>query len=467
MRGPVLILGAICILSAPASSTTFIINPDRTGHTLTIGEAIAAAADGDTLILTNMGGDFRGDGNRDLDTLGKNLVIRSDTGNPEMCRIDCEGAPGDPHRGFLIDGGEGPDTVIEGITIMNGYVEGVTPLGGGISISGSSPTIINCRFIDNRTDTADGLGGGLYSGFGSPTLTDCVFSGNTASEGGGVFLRQSSPTFTRCSFSDSAATNGGGLNCFSQSSPTLTECSFVDCRAGGQGGGLYGESLSGLTDCTFSGNSASEGGGAYVKNVDPIIDACVFVANSATTGGGVFFQNSSPTILNATISANSADNGAGLFCFASSSPLVSGCTFTGNAATANGGGIACAFGSSPAIESTIIAFSAAGEAVYCDDSFGVNNPTLSCCDLFGNVGGDWTICIDDQATIDDNFSVDPLFCSTTPGADRNWTLQSISPCIPGNHPDGANCGLIGAWDADCLTTTLETSWGRIKEQFAK
>ena len=38
-------------------------------------------------------------------------------------------------------------------------------------------------------------------------------------------------------------------------------------------------------------------------------------------------------------------------------------------------------------------------------------------------------------------SADLLFCDAENG---DYTLDACSPCLPGNHPDGVDCGLIGA-----------------------
>jgi hypothetical protein len=91
---------------------------------------------------------------------------------------------------------------------------------------------------------------------------------------------------------------------------------------------------------------------------------------------------------------------------------------------------------------------------------------MSCCDVFGNAGGDWVDCIADQLDEEDNFSADPEFCSTAPDTDIWWALQSDSPCIAGNHPAGADCGTLGAPVTACGTTAIETTtWGTIKASF--
>ena len=62
-----------------------------------------------------------------------------------------------------------------------------------------------------------------------------------------------------------------------------------------------------------------------------------------------------------------------------------------------------------------------------------------------------------------NFSADPLFCDAAAG---DFTLSSQSPCLPGNHPDGADCGLIGAFGQGCGTVSVQpSSWGAIKEMY--
>jgi hypothetical protein len=103
----------------------------------------------------------------------------------------------------------------------------------------------------------------------------------------------------------------------------------------------------------------------------------------------------------------------------------------------------------------------------------------------GNTGGDWTGCIATQVGIEGNFCADPLFCGpldgSTPVLDAGvsaFCLHADSPCLPGNHPAGYNCGLIGAHRMGCgrftpprrftsasteRTAAVEpTTWGRIK-----
>jgi len=118
-----------------------------------------------------------------------------------------------------------------------------------------------------------------------------------------------------------------------------------------------------------------------------------------------------------------------------------------------GGGICCVW-PDVTIDGTIIAFSQSGGALT------GHPPTLSCCDLYGNVGGDWVGVIADQYGIRGNISADPLFCDPL---NENFHLQEGSPGGPDYNPD---CGLIGAWPVGCGGTPSEaTSWGALKALF--
>jgi len=57
-----------------------------------------------------------------------------------------------------------------------------------------------------------------------------------------------------------------------------------------------------------------------------------------------------------------------------------------------------------------------------------------------------------------NFSADPQFCGV-----GNYYLQNDSPCAPGNHPDGFDCGVIGPLPVGCGPVSVQTkTWGAVK-----
>ncbi len=82
--------------------------------------------------------------------------------------------------------------------------------------------------------------------------------------------------------------------------------------------------------------------------------------------------------------------------------------------------------------------------------------TLSCTDIFGNPGGDWTPLIADQLGVDGNISEDPQFCSSD-GSGDNLSLQSDSPC--------ADCEgeVMGCYEVACGESAATVStWGQLK-----
>jgi hypothetical protein len=88
---------------------------------------------------------------------------------------------------------------------------------------------------------------------------------------------------------------------------------------------------------------------------------------------------------------------------------------------------------------------------------------LDCTDIFGNADGDWVGEISGQLGVNGNFSANPLFCDLEAGA---LDLRADSPCLPGQHPEGYDCGLIGAFDESCgVTATRAVSWGAVKDLF--
>ena len=112
------------------------------GPKATIQAAIDSChpVEGDEVLIA--AGVYTGSGNKDLDFAGKAIAVRSASGDPESCIIDCEG----DGRGFYFHSGEGPSSVVAGLTIMNGSSGDD---GGGVYCDGSSPTLTDCRILNN------------------------------------------------------------------------------------------------------------------------------------------------------------------------------------------------------------------------------------------------------------------------------------------------------------------------------
>jgi hypothetical protein len=184
-------------------------------------------------------------------------------------------------------------------------------------------------------------------------------------------------------------------------------------------------------------------------------------------GGGLAFLESSPTLTDCVVSMNElavttedlvwgSPIGGGLCCH-ESSPSITSCTFDGNVISGDPdwerrGGIALADGSHAIVENSIVSFSVEGGGVRCDST---STAMLTCCDVYGNEGGDWVDCLDGQeGEANGNFAADPLLCA--PPEYRGYTLNEDSPCLPDNHPYGCEwCGLIGANGMGCTATGID------------
>jgi hypothetical protein len=177
----------------------------------TIQGAVDAAGNGQLIIVRP--GTYTGVGNRDIDFKGKAITVMSENG-PETCILDCQGSKDLPHRAFYFDGGETSASVVEGLTIVNGYCV----WGGAIACyNGSDPTIRNCIFQNN---SAIYYGGAVYNSKSNPTIIACSFRDNSAGDlqgktgrGGALHNLGSSPKIISSVFTSNTAGDAGGAVC--------------------------------------------------------------------------------------------------------------------------------------------------------------------------------------------------------------------------------------------------------------
>lgn len=162
------LIGARSVVCGLGAST-YVIQPNGSGDFPTIQAAINIAANADTIALAD--GVFTGLGNRNVDFLGKGVVVRGLNRDPELAIIDCEGSINAPNRAFRIFRGESGFSVVSYLTIRNGDV---AEDGGAILVENSSPQIYNVIFTANHADR----GAALFVNGGDPVIRDCQIIAN-------------------------------------------------------------------------------------------------------------------------------------------------------------------------------------------------------------------------------------------------------------------------------------------------
>ncbi len=106
------------MFAGSAVGDSYVVKPDGSGDFPVIQVAIDSAVDGDEILLAD--GVFKGKGNKEVIFWGKAVTVRSQSGKPSDCIIDAEGEIGLPYNAFCFENGEGADSVVRDITILNG-----------------------------------------------------------------------------------------------------------------------------------------------------------------------------------------------------------------------------------------------------------------------------------------------------------------------------------------------------------
>ncbi len=260
------------------------VDDDGPADFSTIQAAIDDANDGDTIVIQP--GTYTGPGNRNMDFAARALKVRSvDPNDPTVVAatiIDCRyvaqpsGGGGrvraadlQAYRAFIFHSGEGSDTGIEGLTIINA---GAGESGGAILCKQSSPRIAKCVF---RANQCSQRGGAIFVEDGSPRIEQCLFEQNLADHGGALACSSIDARvyITNWVIRDNEArVSGGGLHC--GNGVVVSGCLIFRNQADGQsdrypdprfpegGGGVFlaGDGIE-LANCTIVGNAASLGGG--------------------------------------------------------------------------------------------------------------------------------------------------------------------------------------------------------------
>lgn len=174
-------------------------------------------------------------------------------------------------------------------------------------------------------------------------------------------------------------------------------------------------------------------------------------------GGAVLCYRASPTFIRCIFDRNQAAFGGHVYCHTASPKFVD-CTFYRGWADQAGTAVNSHENSHVTLTNCIVAWGDGEDgAIAC--SYG-GTVTLTCCDLYGNVGGDWAGCIADQYGINGNIALDPQLCDPE---NAIFELQATSPCAEGNNPE---CGQIGAEPVGCWPTPVRcVTWGGMRALF--
>jgi len=254
--------------------------------------------------------------------------------------------------------------------------------------------------------------------------------------GGCMVLHISHDTFKNCIFRNNSATQGGVAWVGGLAQPRFLDCEFAYNNAT-YGGALLLVNTSTLIDiqrCRFHHNTAEVGGGAiYMVHILGNVEDTVFAFNKGPQGGAVFMRS----MWAATFSR---------------------CTFVRNEG-AEAGALYIVAAPGIRIENSIVSYGGEGTPYFVSANSSV---TFACNDTYRN-----PVTNDLPPTAIDgggNFTADPLFCGSVDS--MNYTLALASPCLPGNHPDGAPCGQIGAYGQGCSPVSVQSrTWGQIKAMY--
>ncbi len=400
----------------------------------TIQAAIDVAVDGDVVVVAP--GTYIGASNRDLDFGGRAITVRStDPGNAQVVAatvINCLQAG----RGFHLHSGEGTDTVIDGLTIINGFALD----GPGVFMEdGSGATIRNCVLTGHTLP----LESGVIQTDNFPTepadlsVIECTVESNT---GGGIasglfvedFLVSGCTVFGN--FGVGVATGYFG------STTALVQDCVVECNAG-MGIAVTGAQVQ-VRRSTVFGNGATgvRAHGVFTGNTVEVSNCSIIANTSQESVGGMFVHADTLAVVrNCLVANNTGRSAGGLMISGFGAFEIATSTITGNNAFEFGGGGLRAFGTDPTTISSCIFWgnlAPEGEQLLLDSGF--NNPAIVAVDFCDVQGGASAVSVDSgpdtpsQLTFGPgNIDMDPLFADAEFGG---FHLSAASPAVDGGDP---------------------------------
>jgi len=296
----------VCILGLGLTTTASAATLNVPGTHPTIGAAIEAAADGDTVVV--------GPGTYAeilrLTSFNKQVTVRSSNGAGSTT-ITGNGVSAPLY--ILNNSADNADknVTFEGFTFANGRGE---PNTSPVTIDDAKPSFVDCVFENNSAPVK----GGAVLIFGpraNVTFDNCIFrNNNTGGFGGAVLVNGEGcqAHFTNCEFENNSNRSGGNFNSggalqFTDASGSVVQSTFRGNSSTYSGGAVMifqpftspPQSVD-IIGCVFEDNfcqpnpsqpdnpAPTEGGAVHIEdNVDVTITECYFENNTAESSGGV------------------------------------------------------------------------------------------------------------------------------------------------------------------------------------
>lgn len=292
-------------VGCPDADTTLHSVP---GEYPTVGDALAQAIAGDTVILAPNTYHEHGL------VMRAGVTLRSETGLPDHTKII-----GD-HTGRLLSCiGDEPGTRIQGVSFINGQASE----GGGVRCETPDLIMTNCDIIGNVAVPGGAWsgGGGLYVTNCDAVLDGCLIwqneaMGITDGSGGGVKAMYSTLNVTDCRFLSNRADTGGAIYFFSGGEAAFSGSTFYGNGKSGiiEGAVLfyYGQTNPTFIDCTIGGSVGHTGVDliGYALNGEGgvfVLESCILAG-----GSGASFEPIERHALTPSISCtNIIDYGSG------------------------------------------------------------------------------------------------------------------------------------------------------------
>lgn len=345
----------------------------------TIQAAIAAATDGDTVLVSP------GTYTELLDFQSKDITVES-TAGPATTIVDANRQG----TGVTMNADAGETPVLRGFTIRNAGEGGIVTAGGSALIEGNTITgNVGCFTFGIGVDfSAATIRGNVITGNGPSGCSGGLGGGGI--QVGGVGTDGNAQIIGNTITGNRSAFNGGGIT-------------------------LFGAGAATVSANRISGNAAepaAAGGGIWIVNAsNSLITNNMIVGNTAADGDGIYWlvpiDEQGPTVVNNTITGG--DGGS----------VVHADGFDAEAQLTN---------------NIIYGSDASAAALFCGDFNDPNPPRIAFNDVLNTAGPEYGGICPDQTGQNGNISADPLFVNPAAG---NYHVRAGSPVVDAGRNEGA------------------------------